>query len=333
VSKSQPVTQNTSQGNAIPQWLTGYSQQAANAGANLPQYSAYTGQGPAGLTPQQLQALGFASSTAGQGQGVAAGGQGAANALTGFQAPQVTAGGLNGQVSSLLGQSSPYTQNLINATNTQLQHNTAQGINAEDNNLAAQGAFGGTRQAVADAVQQNQGNMTMASTDAGLNQQGYNTALQTALAAGQGNQNAAIGGAGVQLGGVNALTGLGTALSGMNASDLSGLLNAGGVAQNTQTAQNMFGYQNYLNQYQIPDQQASTFASILGSLPHNTTQTGTTQGTVYTNGLLGAAGLGLGLAQLGTGQGTTLGGSALSGLGSSALSGLGSGATALMGLL
>ena len=296
MSKSQPVTQNTTQNNTIPQWLAGYSQQAAGEGANLPQYSAFTGPGPAGLTPQELQALGFASSTASQGQGITGQGVGAANALTGFQAPQVTAGGLNGQVSGLLSQSSPYTQNLINATNTQLQHNTAQGINAEDNNLAAQGAFGGTRQAVADAVQQNQGNMTMASTDAGLNQQGYNTALQTALAAGQGNQNAAIGGAGVQLGGVNALTGIGNAISGQNAQGLSGLLNAGGMAQNSQTAQNLFGYQNYLNQYQIPDQQASTFASILGSLPHSTSQTGTTQGNVYSNGLLGAAGLGLAAA-------------------------------------
>src|SRR5580704_12189846 len=295
MSKSQPVTQNTTQNNALPQWLTGYSQQAAGAGANLPQYSAYTGQGPAGLTPQQLQALGFASSTAGQGQGVAAGGQGAANALTGFQAPMVTGQGLAGEVNGLL---NPSLAGDITATNANIQQNTAQGISGLNNQLASQGAFGGTRQGVADAVAQNLGNQTMAATDAGLNQGNYQQALQTALSSQQGNQNAAIGGAGVQLGGVNALTGLGTALSGMNASDLAGLLNAGGVAQTTATNQNMFNYQNYLNQYQIPDQQASTFASILGSLPHNTTQTGNTQGNVYTNGLATAGGAALGAAAL-----------------------------------
>lgn len=298
MSKSQPVTQNTTQSSDIPAWLSSLSQQAGQAGANLPQYSAYTGAGPAGLTPQQLQALGLASSNAGQGQAVAGQGIGAANGLTGFNAGQVNSGSLNSGVSGLLSQSSPYTQNVINATNAQLDKNTATAQNGADNNLAAQHAFGGTRQGVADAVVQNQGAMTKASTDAGLNQAGYNTALQTSLGAQQGNQNAAIGSAGVQLGGVNALNGIGANLGNLNQQDLTGLLNAGGVAQNSQTAQNMFGYQNYLNQYQIPDQQASTFASILGSLPHNTNTTGTTQGTVYTNPLATLGGIGLGAAAL-----------------------------------
>lgn len=310
MSKSQPVTQSTTQSSDIPAWLSSASQQAATAGANLPQYSAYTGPGVAGLTPQQLQALGLASSTAGQGQGVAGSGVGAANALTGFNAGNVTAASLAPQIQGLL---NPATQDVVNTTNAQIDKNTATAQNGADNNLAAQHAFGGSRQGVADAVVQNQGAMTKASTDASLNQADYSQALQTALSAGQGNQNAAIGSAGVQLGGVNALTGIGSALSGMNASDLNGLLTAGGVAQNTATNQNMFNYQQYMNGYQIPDQQASTFASILGSLPHNTNTTGTTTGTSYSNGLLGAAGLGLGVAGLGTGGGATLGGSALSG--------------------
>lgn len=313
MSKSQPVTQSTTSSTDIPAWLTQLSQQAGNAGANLPQYSPYTGaNGQAGLTPQQIQAMGLSSSNVGQGQGVAASGANALSGLTNFSAGNVNAGTLNPDISALM---NPYIQNVIGASNAQTDKATAGAMNAADNSLAAQHAFGNSRQGVADADVQNQGAMTKSSTAANLLSSGYNTASQEALSAQQGNQNAAIGSAGVNLGAANGLTGLGTALSGMNAQDLQGLLNAGNVAQTTNTNQNMFNYQQYLNSMQIPDQQASTFASILGSLPHNTSSQGTTTGNTYTNGALGAAGLGLGIAGLGTGGGATLGGSALSGLG------------------
>lgn len=320
MSKSQPVTTNTTQTNSIPGWLSGYAQQAAGQGAALPGYTPYGGPNPyAGMTSDQLQALGLASSTAGQGAAIAGSAQNPLTALTGYQAPQVNAASLGSQVQGLL---NPATQDVINTTNAQLQKQTTQGINQEDNNLAAQHAFGGTRQGVADAVQQNQGNMTMASTDASLNQGNYNTALATALSAQQGNQSAANQAANTQLGAASALGGLGSTISGINAQDLSGLLNAGGVAQSTATNQGGFNYQQYLNSMQLPDQQAQAFASILGSLPHDTTSNGTQTSNVYSNVGLGAAGLGLGLAGLGTGGGTTLGGSALSGLGSAAKGGL-----------
>lgn len=312
MSKSQPVTQSTTQQNTIPSWLTSLAQQAGQQGANLPQYQAYGGPNAyAGLSPDQLQALGLASSGAGQGQSVAGGAQNPLNSLTGYQAQNVNSGSLGSMVQGLL---NPATQDVINTTNAQIDKNTAGAQNGVDNNLAGQHAFGGSRQAVADAVTQNQGAMTKASTDASLNQGDYNTALQTALSAQQGNQNAGIQGAGVQLGASNALTGLGSALSGMNAQDLQGLLSAGGVQQQTGTNQGLFNYQQYLNSYQIPDQQAQTFASILGSLPHDTSQSGTSTQQSYSNPLLGALGLGLGVAGLGTGGGSTLGGSALKGM-------------------
>jgi hypothetical protein len=76
----------------------------------------------------------------------------------------------------------------------------------------------------------------------------------------------------------------------------------------------MFNYQQYLNRYQIPDQQAQTFASILGSLPHSTSQTGSSTQMSYSNPLMGLAGLGLGLGSLGTGGGSTLFGGAMTSL-------------------
>jgi hypothetical protein len=313
MSKSQPVTQSTSQQTDIPAWLTGLSQQAGAMGANLPQYTPYTGAGPAGLTPQQLQAMGLSSSNVGQGQGISQSAYNPLSALTGFNSPMVDANSLGSQVQGLM---NPYTQNVLNATNAQIDRNTAGAMNQADTNLASQHAFGGSRQGVADAVTATQGELQKNQLAAQLNQGGYQNALATALSAGQGNQNAAAQAANIRLGGANALAGLGSTIGGLNSQDLQNLLTAGGVGQASNTAQNMFNYQQYLNQYQIPDQQAQTFASILGSLPHSTSQTGQSTQMSYSNPLLGLAGLGLGLGSLGTGGGATLGGSALSSLGS-----------------
>jgi hypothetical protein len=311
MSKSQPVTQSSTQTNDIPGWLTSLSQQAGNIGANLPQYTPYTGAGPAGLTPQQMQAMGLSSSNVGQGQGISMGAYNPLTALTGFNSPMVDANSLGGQVQGLL---NPATQNYIDTTGAQIDRNTAGAVNTQNQALAAQHAFGGTRQGVADAVTQNLGTQAKNQMAAAANQGNYNTALSTALSAGQGNQNAAAQAAGIRAGAANSLAGLGSNISGLNAQDLQGLLTAGGVGQASNTAQNMFNYQQYMNQYQIPDQQAQTFASILGALPHSTSQTGQQTQMSYSNPLMGLGGLGLGLASLGTGGGATLGGAALSGL-------------------
>jgi hypothetical protein len=316
MSKSQPVTQTTTQQNEIPGWLTAGSRQALQQGQNLPQYTPFTGAGPAGSSPDQVAAYLNALQTMGQGQGILQSGVGAAQGLTGFAPQQITAGNLGQSTQQLM---NPYIQSVIDATNAQIDRNTAGAVNTGDQALAAQHAFGGDRQALADATTRGLAEQQKATTAANLYSGGYGSALQAALAAAQANQNAGIQGAGVQLGGVNALAGLGQGLGGLNAQQLQNLLSAGGTQQQIQNAQNMFGYQQFLNQYQIPDTQAQTFASILGALPHSTSQTGTTTGNVYTNGLLGALGLGTAIAGLGTGGGATLGGSALSGMGSALL--------------
>jgi hypothetical protein len=320
MSKSQPVTQTTTQQNSIPGWLTAGSQQALQQGKNLPQYTPFTGAGPAGSSPDQVTAYLNALQTMGQGQGILQSGVGAAQGLTGFAPQQITAGNLGQSTQQLM---DPYIQSVIDASNAQIDRSTNQAVNTGDQALAAQHAFGGDRQALADATTRGLAEQQKATTAANLYSGGYGSALQAALAAAQANQNAGIQGAGVQLGGVNALAGLGQGLGGLNAQQLQNLLSAGGTQQQIQNAQNMFGYQQFLNQYQIPDTQAQTFASILGALPHSTSQTGTTTGNVYTNGLLGALGLGTSIAGLGL-PGTAAGvsGGTLGGAGLSALFGL-----------
>jgi hypothetical protein len=314
VSKSQPVTSNTTTSNSIPDWLSSLSQSAGTEASNLPQYTPYTGAGVAGLNSTETQGINLAGTSAGQGQGITSSAVGGANNAINYSAPTVSTGDLNTMTNGLL---DPYTKSVIDAANNQIQYNTNQAMSSTDTALAGENAFGGSRQAVADADVQNQGAMTKASTDSGLLSQGYQTALSTALSALQGNQNASVQGAAINLGGTNALSNIGSTVSAENAQDISNLLQAGELGQNTTTGQNMFNYQNYLTNYGMTDQQAQQFASILGALPYSSTGTSDTTGTVYTNGLLGALGAGLGVAGLKTSNGGTIGGNALSSLGTS----------------
>lgn len=306
MSKSQPVSQTTNQSTSIPEWLTQYTQQAAAQGAALPQYTPYTGANvQAGLTPNQQQAITEASNNAGVGQQMIAAGYNPAQALTSFSAAPVNALSLNPEITSLL---NPATAATVQATNADIQHTADQQQAQLDASLAGSGAWGGTRQAVADATLQGDAARTQALTDAQVNTQNYDTALSTALAAQQGNQNAAVQSAGVNATGVNLLNALGGNFTGLTSADLQGLLGTGGTAQQTTTGQNQFNYNQYLEGYQIPDTQASTFASILGSMPYSTTGTSQTTGNVYTNGLTGLLGLGLSIGAMPvTGGGSLLG--------------------------
>lgn len=312
MSKAQPVTQNTTQQTSIDPWLASQAARVAGQTSTLPGYSAYTGAGPSGLTPAQLQALGLSQSGVGQGQAIAGQAYNPLNSLTGFSGQMIDPTKLGADTQALM---NPYIQNQIAAAGAGIDRNTQTAMNQADTNLAQQHAFGGSRQGVADAVTGAQGALQKSQIMSQLMSQGYSTASAAALAEQQANQGAAQNAAQTRLGAANALSGLGTNIAGLNAQDIANLMNTGGQQQQTQTAQNMFGYQNWLNNMQMPGQLLAQQASILGGLPHGQTQTGQSTQMSYSNPLMQLGGLGLGLASLGTGGGGTLGGSALSGLG------------------
>jgi hypothetical protein len=330
MSKSQPISQNTTQTTSIPQWLGSASQGVAQAQGNLPQWSQYGGGNPyAGLTPDQLQALGVAQNN--PGGGVAGSAIPFANALAGFHAPQISPGQIGADTQSLM---NPFIQSVLNASNAQIDRNTAGAVSGQDAALAAQHAFGGDRQAIADATTRGLAEQQKATMTAQLMSQGYGSAQQAALAALQGNQNAALQGANIGLGGVGAMGNLAQILGGLNMQQLQGLLGAGGVQQQTATQQGMFPYQQYLNQFQIPENILQARAGALGSLPHSTTQTGQMTGTAYSNPLATALGFSSllgsgGMGSLGTGMGSALGGIG-TGIGNM-IGGLGIGAGGLSG--
>jgi Chaperone of endosialidase len=289
MSKSQPVTQQSTQQQTIDPWLANQAARVAGMTGGLPGYSAYTGAGPAGLTPAQLQALGLSQYGVGQGQAIAGQAYNPLNSLTGFSGQMIDPTKLGADTQALM---NPYIQNVINPATAAIDRNTQGAINQSDTNIAAQHAFGGSRQGVASGVIAAKGALDKSTLTSNLMSQGYSQAQAAAMAEQQANQGAAQNAAATRLGAANALSGLGSNISGLNTQDIANLMATGGKAQDTQTAQNMFQYQKWLNDMQMPGQLLGQQASILGGLPHGGTTTGQQSQMSYTNPWMQVAGLG-----------------------------------------
>lgn len=184
----------------------------------------------------------------------------------------------------------PYTQSVIDATQAQFNNQNAQAAARVTGNSISNGALGGNRNAVGQAVLSGQQQLAQAPVIAGLYNQGYNQALQTAQQQYQANPQQAAGMlANFGLSGQNA------ALQGANAQ-----IGAGTLQQQTQQAQNNANYGQFQNQQAYPFQVAQWLAQIgtgVGSQLGSTT-TGQTTGPPPNpwNQILGLGTAGLGLA-------------------------------------
>ena len=190
----------------------------AQAVANRP-YQPYTGQLTAGLTPEQQQAGSLLQNAPTMGQGAIDTGINAATAGTQYQAPLIqppsamaasAAPGLLGGVAqaaprfyssanaapgiagtaqinpTALGSSvsafiNPFTQDVTNATLNSLNLQNRQQLNDNAERAAGEGAFGGNRLGVQNALTNSLFQQNAANTLANLNSQGFNTALNSAL--------------------------------------------------------------------------------------------------------------------------------------------------------
>lgn len=280
---------------------------AAAQGVANQKYDPYSGQMIAPLNSLQTQGINQGAGAAAAGAGMGAINLGITNAATagGYnpsqvsmpgRAPQVSAPGAYNplQVGSGMWDTgaaqqymNPYTQQVINAANTNIDRSLAQTQNATNAEATTAGAYGGTRQAVANAENARNADQLKAQTSAGLLSDAYTnaqnafqadqgrslaaqqsnqqaglsaglTAGQQALAAQEANQQAGL--AGQQMGlsaqQANQQAGLSAANLGLGSADLLGRLGISqqGVAQNN--AQALYGYgaigqdlQNQQNQW------------------------------------------------------------------------------------
>lgn len=164
----------------------------------------------------------------------------------------------------------PYTQSVIDATQAQFNNQNAQQQQQLTSNAVSSGALGGNRTGVAAANLAGQQSLAQAPVIAGLYNQGYQNALTTAQQQYQANPMAAayqLGNLGVA--GQNAaLTGAGTQLG------------AGTLQQQTQQAADTANYGQYAQQQAYPFQTLQWLAGIdtaVGSQLGGTSSGQTTQ--------------------------------------------------------
>lgn len=221
-------------------------------------YQAYTGQLVAPVNAQQQTGIGNINANAGfatpyvqQAAGLATG---AANPLSGAQIGQYM---------------SPYTQNVVNATQAQFNNQNQQQQAQLTGNQIAQGALGGNRSAIAASNLAGQQQLAQAPVIAGLYNTGYQNALQTAAQQFQQNPEAAAG-----LVANFGISGQNAALAGANAQ-----VGAGSLEQQTQQMQNQALLQQFEQQQAYPFQTAQWETNLglgIGS-QMGSTSTGTTQ--------------------------------------------------------
>ena len=195
----------------------------------------------------------------------------------------------------------PWTQQVVGATQAQFANQNIQQAQALRGNAVSQGAMGGSREMIAQAELANQQAMGQAPVIAGLESQGYLTGLNTALTEQQALQNAAYGMGNLAMGAQNA------ALTGANA-----VVGAGTLQQQTQQAQDVAKYQQFLNQQAFPYQQVGWLAGIDTGVGSNMGGTSTSNFSMQgpspsAKGQIGGAAMS-GLGMLGKGMGMADGG-------------------------
>lgn len=265
-------------------------------------FQPYTGQRFADLTPNQNASIAQLESNA----GLLSGGLGSA-----YSALQA---GLNPSVRDVTAQPitsldtasflNPYTDSVVNAGLSDLDRARQIALmNGEDNAISA-GAFGGSRQGVADSLTNEAFAKQAADLSANLRSQGFTQAQDIASQLAQTNANQAL-----QVQQLNQAADLNrTQLSNNVAGSLvdlglggAGLLGqAGGVQQQQQQQALDFAYQQFLAQQQYPYQGIELLDSILSGVPQSNTSTTAQPGGSAAAGFLGGA---LGGATLGASVG------------------------------
>jgi hypothetical protein len=368
MSKSKPQTTSavTDTSQHIPDWLDNAGKEAVTRATTLSNkdYAPYKGEM---VAPQSADTLGsYQAVRDAQGQGAPAFGQSldAYGRLVGSAAP-ITAGGVNDNTNALYGNfnqnvmnpaqgllgsylnggpataaqvgqnaqtlMSPYAQNVIDPTlaaGEQAREIARQKIAG---NAANAGAFGGSRQGVAEGVsdaqtllgtQQQIGQMLNTGWGQALNsgtqlglqagQQGYGAATGLANMGAQGYANAAQAGQGIANTNLNAGLSAAAGLPGVagqqqtyDYKDAAALQASGGAQQNYQQQLDNAKYGQYYDQQNYPVQNLDLLLGAVGGIPYSTNGMGYSTQTQMLNKNVAGGVIGGGLA--GATAGATLG--------------------------
>lgn len=199
----------------------------------------------AGLSPLQQSASGLLSSDARNA------GMGAMGA--GVNAAQSATGDITGGIAKY---QSPYTNDVVNATQADIERQRQMAINQGGANATMAHAFGGARQGVADSLTNEAALRTSAQSSAQLRDQGFQTAA--GLAGNDASRN-------LQAGGILGQLGQGQANNFLNVTNAMNA--AGGQEQATQQSALTNAYQEFMRQQQNPIVMQQLISQAMGLVP------------------------------------------------------------------
>jgi hypothetical protein len=265
----------------------------AQALADTP-FQPYSGQRVAAFTPTQLQAQ---DAFAGIGQGAIGSGPlqtgiDLASGVGAYQPQTVTAQPLTGV--DLSGYMNPYSRQVLDQTLADIGRQRQIQATNDASTATKAGAFGGSRSAVLQSLDDDNFARQAASAAANLNQANFAQAqaaaqndLSRQLTASQMNQNAGLQAAGLNLNAAGALAGMGGQQLNQALQRAGALSTAGDPQQQNQQAQLDAAYQQWQLAQQYPIQMQQLLNQAVGLIP----QTGTTKTTGSTTGYGGKLGL------------------------------------------
>ena len=277
-SKSKTRTRNTETLNPWAQQQYGTLSQGILGVANQP-VTPYGGPLSAGPDPTQQQAQALAQANVGVGGDAIAAALRAAQAAGGYAPVNVQGGAVEGM--DMSGYLNPYLDAVAGDFLGGLDRSRAMAINNQAGEFTRQGAWGGSREGVADSLtneayarQAREGLDTLYSTGFQNAQAQALADLDRQLQATMANQSAGMQNAQLGLSAANLMGDLGQQQHQMGQADAT-LLNQFGT-QNQAYAQQALdaAYQEFLRQQQYPFQQAALMQGVLGATPWPTNRTG-----------------------------------------------------------
>lgn len=308
---SQPATTTQVTKTELPAWLEGTTKENIAIADQISRrpYQAYGGQLTAGYTPEQMAAMDYAQQGVGMTTPLYQTAAIAANQAAGYNPMQVQSQNfLQGNINAYM---NPFTQQVENAALQRLESATKTGINRIGDQARAAGAFGGSRQGIAEGVALGEASRAAGELSANLRSQAFNTgaalmqsdqgrALQAQLA----NQAAGLQGQQLGLSAAGQLQNIAQGAQQARQMDAATLESIGAAKQSQQQALLDEAYSRWLESRNYPIEMLNLRLGATTATPYSSTQTmtgtrtGGGSGSNFLSGLGTAASVGASLATI-----------------------------------
>lgn len=308
---SQPATTTQVTKTELPPWLEGVTKENIAIADRLSQrpYEAYQGQLTAGLTPEQQSAMAYAQEGVGMTTPLYQTAAIAANQAAGYNPMQVQAQNfLQGDIGAYM---NPFTQAVESAALQRLEGATKTGINRIGDQARAAGAFGGSRQGIAEGVALGEAARSAGELSANLRSQAFNTGAalmqtdqQRAMQAQLANQAAGLQGQQLGLSAASQLQNIASGAQQARQMDAATLESVGAARQQQQQALLDEAYSRWLEARNYPIEMLNMRLGATTATPYSSTQTmtgtrtGGGSGNNFLSGLGAAASIGSSLASI-----------------------------------